>query len=313
MVDLPVGYFPAYLLIDHILPNPEQPRKKFDEEELLSLSESIKAHGVLNPIAVSAVPVGDAKGSYKYTLIDGERRLRAAKMAGLEKIPVMVHGPKQDDENLMLAMVGNLQRSNLNPIEEGNAYKRLKEMGWTYTRVAREAGVSYQVILHRVSLLNFDPAIQTLFANRRLPLSPNVVIALNMLPDSVRTSMAMKFAMNNTSLQRIEMFCRRIASKTDAEHLSRSKRFPKSETPSLKVSDFADSPSLQALSAAGSLPAFAVIKTAAQETCEECAIRDSASLEMCQDCPAILLMKKIHKASQKAETASSKSASWITN
>ncbi len=279
-----------------VLPNPEQPRKEFDQEELTALANSIQEDGILNPIAVSG-PY-ETGGQVTYTLIDGERRLRAAKLAALEVIPALVHAPKANDKNLILAMVGNLQRSNLNPIEEAMAYKRMKELGMTYIEIARAVGVVYQVVIQRVSLLNFDPVIQQLYAERKLPQGANVVAALNQLPETVRVRTALRFAMNHTTAKRIEAICQRIAMNAARSAGGIKRRFHKNEIPCLQLSTLTDSPLLTALKNAGMLPGWEVIRAAAQETCDDCSIRSEASAQMCQDCPAIILLKKVDKASR---------------
>lgn len=289
----------GFLPVEQIIPNPEQPRKSFDQDELVTLSNSILEHGVINPVAVTG-PFTHEDGRTFYTLIDGERRLRAAKLAGLVEIPAMVRMPKTKESNITLAMIGNLQRSDLNPIEEATAYKKLNNLGWSYKRISEETGVGYQVICQRVSLLNFDPTIQRLFAEKRLPLGPNIVVALNMLPEEIRTKTALKFAANHTSSARIESACQRIAMRAPTVRSSGSARnYQKNETPSLKISGLADSPSLKALSAAGTLPEWAVLQTAAQETCEDCTIREAASEALCRDCPVIDLLQKIYRMTSK--------------
>lgn len=289
-----------YLPIDQVEPNPEQPRRDFDQDELTILSNSILEVGVLNPIAVTGPTRYEGEREY-YTLIDGERRLRAARLAGLTEIPAMVRVPKSEVSNLALAMIGNLQRADLNPIEEALSYKRLKELGWTYTRIARELGVSYGTITLRNELLTFDPQIQRLFAEKRMVASSAVCAALHLLPEYIRVRTALKLAAMNATERRIVGTCNRIAMRPGkSKSHRRSTIISKSETPSLQVSGATDSPSLKALGAAGKLPGWSVIQTAAQETCQECAIRDSASEDLCMDCAAVDLLKRIQRISQQS-------------
>ena len=118
------------LPLQKVEPNPDQPRRTFDEEELQALADSIAAHGVLQPLAVRA------SGGGFYQIIAGERRWRAARMAGLSEVPVVVL--EADDRTVMeLALVENLQRQDLNPMEEAEGYQRLmKEYGLTRAAVA---------------------------------------------------------------------------------------------------------------------------------------------------------------------------------
>ena len=120
--------------VTHILANQFQPRKRFVQEELESLADSIKQNGILQPILVRR------KGDGVYELIAGERRFRAAKMANLSKVPVIIRNSK-DDESTVLALVENLQRKDLNPMEEAKAYTQLiEEFGLTQEMVAERVG-----------------------------------------------------------------------------------------------------------------------------------------------------------------------------
>src|SRR5699024_10435113 len=103
--------------ISKVEPNREQPRKKFDEDALLELSESVKQYGILQPLLVS-----DKKDYYE--LIAGERRWRAAKMAGLKEVPIIIK-EFSDQETVEISLIENIQREDLNPVEEAQAYKRL--------------------------------------------------------------------------------------------------------------------------------------------------------------------------------------------
>lgn len=110
---------PMIVKISKVEPNREQPRKKFDEDALLELSESIKQYGILQPLLVSD------KKSY-FEIIAGERRWRAAKMAGLKEVPVVVK-EFSNQEIVEISLIGNIQREDLNPVEEAQAYRRLIE------------------------------------------------------------------------------------------------------------------------------------------------------------------------------------------
>ena len=107
----------ADIPIDEITPNPKQPRESFSHEEMEDLISSIKEHGILQPLIVSPRDEG-------YALVAGERRWRAAKMAGLRTVPAIVRSVKEQ-QKLELALIENIQRQNLNPIEEAKAYKKL--------------------------------------------------------------------------------------------------------------------------------------------------------------------------------------------
>lgn len=148
--------------IDEIQINPKQPRKVFEEEELDELSSSIREFGVLQPLIVKK----DSNG--KYFLIAGERRLRASKIAGLSKVPVIV---KEADEKeaALIAIVENVQRENLNYMEEALAYRRLmEEFHLTQADIAKRVGKKQSTISNKIRLLMLPEEDQLLLARYRL-------------------------------------------------------------------------------------------------------------------------------------------------
>ncbi len=141
--------------VDKISPNPDQPRSYFDAEKLQQLADSISEKGVIQPLLVVR-----SKGS-RYTLIAGERRLRAARMAGCEEVPVVVMEKGSDNENLELALIENIQRHDLNPIEEATAYSRLMdEFHLTQEEVAKKVGRQRSTITNVIRLLNLPQTLQ---------------------------------------------------------------------------------------------------------------------------------------------------------
>ena len=140
--------------INAIAPNPKQPRTVFDEEALAELAASIKEVGVLQP------PVVRDLGSGRYELIMGERRLRATKIAGLKTIPVIIRQSK-DNEMLREALLENIHRSQLNPLEEGAAYQNLlNDFGYTHDELAIKIGKSRPAITNTLRLLNLPASVQ---------------------------------------------------------------------------------------------------------------------------------------------------------
>ncbi|MEN8237770.1 MAG: ParB/RepB/Spo0J family partition protein [Actinomycetota bacterium] len=145
--------------VGEIDPNPEQPRDDFDEHALESLAASIESIGLLQPIVVRRA--GD-----RYALVAGERRLRAAKLAGLESIPVVLRSETDSRTNLMEALVENLQREDLTVIEEATAYRQLMEdFGMQHDEVATEVGKSRSAVTNTVRLLGLPSPIQELLVN----------------------------------------------------------------------------------------------------------------------------------------------------
>lgn len=141
--------------IEKIHANPNQPRNYFDEEKLRQLAESIREKGIIQPLLVTR-----GKGG-QYTLIAGERRLRAARLAGLEEVPVVLMDDGGDTESLELALIENLQRHDLNPIEEATAYARLMdEFHLTQEEVARKVGRQRSTITNVLRLLQLPASLQ---------------------------------------------------------------------------------------------------------------------------------------------------------
>ncbi len=147
--------------LDLIVPNPDQPRFKLDEQRLEELASSIREHGVLQPILVR--PLGA-----QYQLVAGERRLSAAQRAGLMKIPAVVKDVP-DDRLLELALIENIQREQLNPIEEAQAYQRLLEaLGTTQEDLASRLGKERSTIANSLRLLKLPPQVRLMVAEGRL-------------------------------------------------------------------------------------------------------------------------------------------------
>ena len=143
----------SQILLADIVPNRFQPRKEFDPERLAELVESVKLYGVLQPVVLRRLEQG-------YELVAGERRWRASQLAGLVSIPAIVRD-YSDTEMTAVALVENLQRENLNPIEEAQAYRRLiDEFGFTQEEVSQKVGKSRPFIANTVRLLNLPTKVQ---------------------------------------------------------------------------------------------------------------------------------------------------------
>ena len=152
-----------YVEVNKIRPNPDQPRQDFDGEGLKELSRSIRKYGVLQPLLVSKVEEENNRGlNVYYQLIAGERRLRAAKLAGLPHVPVVVRDDFEDKSaKLEVALIENVQRKDLNPMEEAEAYDRLmKEFRLTQQDVANKVGKSREVVANAVRLINLPKDIK---------------------------------------------------------------------------------------------------------------------------------------------------------
>lgn len=151
------NYDPAevrQVAVGNIVPNPHQPRREFSEESLADLASSIKAQGVLQPILVRPLQGG------RFELVAGERRLRASKLIGNAEIPVIVRD-MTDQESLAVALIENLQREDLNPIEEALGYQQLqKQFGLNQDELSRQVGKSRSAVANSLRLLNLPETVR---------------------------------------------------------------------------------------------------------------------------------------------------------
>lgn len=172
--------------ISHIVPNPQQPRTTIDPEQLEELANSIREHGVIQPLLVSELERSEIEnngGEPLYQLIAGERRLRAARAAGLERVPVTIR-QTTPRELLELAIVENVQRADLNPLEEGMAYQRLiEEFGLTQQEAANRVGRSRTAVANILRLLELPEQLRASLASGEI--SAGHARALLGIPDDV--------------------------------------------------------------------------------------------------------------------------------
>ena len=147
--------------LEELRPNPYQPRKVFDEEALQDLADSIKEHGVFQPIIIK-------KSIKGYEIIAGERRYRASKIAGLTKIPAIIRN-FTDEQMMEIALLENLQRENLNAIEEAIAYKKMiQNLGITQEELAKKVGKSRSHVTNIIGLLRLPQEVQQLVADSKI-------------------------------------------------------------------------------------------------------------------------------------------------
>ena len=193
-----------------IRPNPLQPRTRFDEEAMTSLASSIREVGVLQPILVRET------GDDEYELIAGERRWRAARRAGLQTIPVLVQSAT-DVHSLEQALVENLHREDLNPLEEAGAFQQLvDEFGYTHEQVAARVGKSRTVVTNTLRLLQLPAGVQRALADGAL--SAGHARALLGTPDrSFQEDMARRAVAEGLTVRAIEEAVRRHAAGVEAE------------------------------------------------------------------------------------------------
>jgi len=182
--------------LDEIKVNLNQPRKHFDEHKLEELAESIKQHGVLQPLILR-------KKSSGYELVAGERRWRAARKAGIEKIPAVIKD-LSDLDVMEIALIENLQREDLNPLEEAAAYKKLiDEFGMTQEEISKRVGKSRSQIANTVRLLNLEPEIQMLISKEKLT-AGHARALLSIEDKKERLRLAKKISEDNMSVRQTE-------------------------------------------------------------------------------------------------------------
>ncbi|CAN5345024.1 ParB/RepB/Spo0J family partition protein [soil metagenome] len=151
---------PALLLLDELVPGQYQPRTRMDEGALYELAESIKVQGIMQPILVRRLTSGANSG--KYEIIAGERRFRAARLAGLDSLPVLIRDVP-DESAAAMALIENIQREDLNPLEEAQGLQRLvKEFGLTHELAAQAVGRSRSAASNLLRLLNLADPVQTM-------------------------------------------------------------------------------------------------------------------------------------------------------
>ena len=205
--DEPNDNSPYQLLPIHkVEPNPLQPRKDFDEEELQELAESIANHGVIQPLTVRE------QASGYYQIIAGERRWRAAKLARLTEIPVVV--VEADDKKAMeLALIENLQRQNLNPVEEALGYQALmEEHGMTQEEAAGRVGKSRSAVTNTLRLLNLCPDVLEMVRTGALSAGHARAI-LSLKDERQQKSAAQKITALDLSVRQAEQLCKNMTQK----------------------------------------------------------------------------------------------------
>lgn len=190
-------------------PNPLQPRKVFDAAELQALADSIAEHGIIQPLTVRKLDSGS------YQIIAGERRWRAARMAGLTEVPAVII--EADDRTAMeLALIENLQRQDLNPMEEALGYQSLiSEYGLTQEQAATRVGKSRPAVANSLRLLSLCPEVQDLVSDGSI--SPGHAKAILMLhEDKLQISAAQKISALGLSVRQAENMCRTLSRKKRA-------------------------------------------------------------------------------------------------
>src|SRR5580658_5738787 len=189
------------LPLDQVIPNPNQPRRDFDQAALLELTQSIEREGIIQPIIVRRAAPG------AYQIIAGERRWRAAKLAGLKQVPVIVR-TADDQQVLELAIVENIQREDLNPIELAAAFQRMAtELGLSHDEIGQKTGKERTTITNSLRLLQLPPDLQTMIAAKQLSAGHARAI-LKFEDEHLQREIAKRCIAEGWSVRQIEEFTR---------------------------------------------------------------------------------------------------------
>lgn len=211
-----VGGGTENILIDEVTPNREQPRKEFESEALSELADSISQHGILQPLLLRPMPAGG------YRIVAGERRWRAARMAGLKEVPAVVR-EMTDKEEMVFALIENLQREDLTPLEEARGYRTLiDEQSFTQEEISKTIGKSRPAITNALRLLNLPEDIQALLEEGKISAGHARTLLSFKNEEDMRS--AAKAASEGLSVRELEKMARK-ANEKKAQRAAKSIKF----------------------------------------------------------------------------------------
>ena len=299
--------------------DPAQPRTHFDEAALHDLAESIREHGVIQPIEVEATADG------RYVIHHGERRWRAAKLAGRETIPAIVAPARAADETLLRQLLENIHRADLNPIDEALIFQRLINMGWSRVRISKQTGRATQTINDRLTWLRLGPEIQHLVALGHLSPSRELANALLVLPERVRVPLAQRMVTQHLSptaaVKAAQRAAEKLAQREEAEAAGKARRptlataRPAHPVPMIRAAGIPapngngapPRPSATLAQAAEAMcrtcvfwpggttiPSWELLEQAAAATCEACERKNGPAIPgVCQLCQGVALLRQL--------------------
>lgn len=199
-----------HIPVDHIRANPHQPRKSFKEEALEELADSIKKHGLIQPITVRYL------GEKRFELISGERRLRASKIAGIKEIPAYIR-EANDEQIIAFALIENIQREQLNPLEVAMGYQRLmEECNYTQNEVAEHVGKNRSTVTNTIRLLQLPAYIQAALRDEEIS-SGHARALINLKNDSLQEKLLKKIIKEQLSVRQVEEIAREADKKNEQQ------------------------------------------------------------------------------------------------
>ncbi len=201
----------ANVPIEQISPNPYQPRRTFNDASIEELSRSVREHGIIQPLVVTKL------GDNKYRLIAGERRFRAAQKAGLSLVPVVVKETLTDSDTLQIALIENIQREDLNPIEEAYAYHQLhEEFGLTQEEISKRVGKERSTVANFLRLLRLPDPVKKLLASGQLSMGhARAILAVD--SPKKQEQLAERVVKRNLNVRQTEMLAAESSPKAAAE------------------------------------------------------------------------------------------------
>ncbi|MGZ5431745.1 MAG: ParB/RepB/Spo0J family partition protein [Thermoanaerobaculia bacterium] len=197
----------AMIPIDQISPNPYQPRKTFNDASIEELARSVREHGIIQPIVVTRI------GDHKYRLVAGERRFRAAQKAGLDSIPVVIKETMADGDALQIALIENIQREDLNPIEEAYAYHQLhEEFQLTQEEISKRVGKERSTVANFLRLLKLPDSVKKLLAAGQLSMGhARAILAVD--SPKKQEQLAERVVKRNLNVRQTEMLAAETANR----------------------------------------------------------------------------------------------------
>jgi ParB family chromosome partitioning protein len=221
----------AEIPVDQLRPNPQQPRSRFDEEALEELAASIKTHGVLQPLLVSEDP------RHGYLLITGERRWRAARLAGLATVPAVIRERIEEEQQLELALVENLQRRDLTPLEESRAFEQLRVgLGLSQQEIADRVGMDRSTVANSLRLLKLPPEVQEMVERGELSAGHGRAL-LAFADDAERIDWARRAIATGLSVRALEGAAAEARGETKPGKSAESRRRKPPRDPNLRAAE----------------------------------------------------------------------------